>query len=233
MDYKKEAKVIKEHGFKTFWECLNFLSMSGFSNMDAFGVALLVFNEKKMWEDVAFLRLEGYVHERMVRVEGHEIVGEANLGNINYIAPMRPPSDTFRGAMEDEVVETVVDEYEMDGDNGDDMVVVETTHKVEENLIRVIVGIYDDDTRQLSGLFDIYRKTIIDADKGYEFEGEEIENKLKIITLGGISDLYLQFIGVLSKKYYGYDVVETQLERISSEMTTEREMTRMQLAAFR
>lgn len=47
---------IKKRNFKTFWHCLDFLLLAGYSPIDAFGVSLLEFGESRIYSDVAFIR---------------------------------------------------------------------------------------------------------------------------------------------------------------------------------
>ena len=59
MKYDEELiKIIKNKKFKTFWHCLDYLIMAGYTTMDAFGVSLQEFGESRVYSDVAFIRIE-------------------------------------------------------------------------------------------------------------------------------------------------------------------------------
>ena len=187
MNYSKEAEVIKGEGFKTFWECLNFLLIAGYTNMDAFAISLLLFDEIRMWDDFGFLRIEGYVEESEVHVVGNN-----------------------------EVV------------NIDGLVLPRGSRRIKhENKIRVFIGVLDDNTRQTAKLFDIYREAL-SSGKNYIEDGIEIENRIKVITFANLTELYIRFIGELSKKHFGYDIAETQLNNILGEMVRTKQTTDLQ-----
>ena len=61
--------IIQEKGFKNFWEVYDYLMLSGYSELDGFGICLELFNENKIWEDVAFIRInpsKNKVHEEII-----------------------------------------------------------------------------------------------------------------------------------------------------------------------
>jgi len=75
MNYNKELiDIIKNKKFKTFWHCLDFLLLSGYSPMEAFGVSLHEFGESKVFSDVAFIRTK-FVHDI-------EVIMRTDYGNI-------------------------------------------------------------------------------------------------------------------------------------------------------
>lgn len=53
-------KLIEEKNFKTFWHCLDYLLLAGYSSMDAFGISLKHFGENKIFSSVAFVRMQEY-----------------------------------------------------------------------------------------------------------------------------------------------------------------------------
>lgn len=58
MIYNKELiDIVKNKNFKTFWHCLDYLTMAGYSNMDAFGISLQEFGESRIYSDVAFIKI--------------------------------------------------------------------------------------------------------------------------------------------------------------------------------
>lgn len=188
MNYSEEAEVIKGENFKTFWECLDFLLLAGYTNMDAFAISLLLFDEIRMWDDLAFFRLEGYVHESEVYIVNNEII------DIDDIVQQHP---------------------------------LGSRRLKHENKIRVIVGILDDNTRKMGKLFDMYQFAL-SSGKNYIDDGIEIENRIKIITIGNLSELYIRFIGELSKKHFGYNISDGQLDTILGEMVRDKERSSMQ-----
>ncbi len=59
MKYDKNLiKLIEEKNFKTFWHCLDYLLLAGYSAIEAFGVALKHFGESRIFSSVAFIRME-------------------------------------------------------------------------------------------------------------------------------------------------------------------------------
>lgn len=59
MKYEKElVDIVKKKEFKTFWQCLDFLLMAGYTPIDAFGISLQEFGESRIFSSVAFARLE-------------------------------------------------------------------------------------------------------------------------------------------------------------------------------
>lgn len=57
MIYNDELiKIVKSKNFKTFWHCLDYLTMAGYDTMDAFGISLREFGENRVYSDVAFIR---------------------------------------------------------------------------------------------------------------------------------------------------------------------------------
>jgi hypothetical protein len=194
MNYKEEIEVLGKDKFKSFWEALNYLLMAGYTSMDAFGISLLLFDEKRIWDDVAFIRVEGYVHESTETIMAVD------------------PIDAFNG-MYRQPEPTV-------------------THVTkEEDLVRIVIGLLDDNTRQLWRVYDIYRKAVATDDK-YDLDGEELEKKISVIVLSKLEDLYIQLIGVMSKDYYGYDILEKQFERENNKRSEKKKMTTMQREAM-
>lgn len=51
-------KIIEGKHFKTFWHCLDYLLIAGYSPIDAFGVTIKQFGEAKIFSSVAFIRME-------------------------------------------------------------------------------------------------------------------------------------------------------------------------------
>lgn len=59
MKYDKNLlKIVEDKNFKTFWHCLDYLLMAGYSAIDAFGISLKQFGESKIYSSVAFVRME-------------------------------------------------------------------------------------------------------------------------------------------------------------------------------
>ena len=51
-------KILEEKEFNNFWEAYDYLLLTGYSEIDGFGICLEVFGENKIWDDVAFVRGE-------------------------------------------------------------------------------------------------------------------------------------------------------------------------------
>lgn len=66
MKYSDEInKIVANKKFKTFWHCLDFLTLAGYPLMEAFGISLKEFGEDKIFENVAFIkviRIKGVIH---------------------------------------------------------------------------------------------------------------------------------------------------------------------------
>jgi len=61
MKYSDELiEAVKKQNFKTFWHCLDYLIMAGYTPIDAFGISLKEFGETRIFSDVAFIRREKY-----------------------------------------------------------------------------------------------------------------------------------------------------------------------------
>lgn len=50
--------IIQEKGFKNFWEAYDYLMLSGYSELDGFGICLEIFEQSQIWENVAYVRTE-------------------------------------------------------------------------------------------------------------------------------------------------------------------------------
>tara|TARA_B100000963_G_C22517872_1_gene621568 strand:+ start:100 stop:636 length:537 start_codon:yes stop_codon:yes gene_type:complete len=55
---KELKKIIEDKNFKNFWETYDYLLLSGYSELEGFGICLEIFNENKIWDDVAFVSYE-------------------------------------------------------------------------------------------------------------------------------------------------------------------------------
>ena len=84
--------IVKDKKFKTFWNCLDYLMVAGFSPMDSFGVSLLEFGEEKIFSCVAFIRsvqqanIVGYSTrevESLSRPKNYLMIGLINDNNIH------------------------------------------------------------------------------------------------------------------------------------------------------
>lgn len=51
-------EILEEKEFNNFWEAYDYLLLTGYSEIDGFGICLDVFGENKIWDDVAFVRGE-------------------------------------------------------------------------------------------------------------------------------------------------------------------------------
>ena len=51
-------KILEEKEFNNFWEAYDYLLLTGYSEIDGFGICLEIFGENKIWDDVAFVRGE-------------------------------------------------------------------------------------------------------------------------------------------------------------------------------
>ena len=51
-------EILEEKEFNNFWEAYDYLLLTGYSEIDGFGICLEVFGENKIWDDVAFVRGE-------------------------------------------------------------------------------------------------------------------------------------------------------------------------------
>jgi hypothetical protein len=67
MKYDKNLlKIIEDKKFKTFWHCLDYLLMAGYSAIEAFGITLKHFGEGKIFSSVAFIRMEKWMNHIML-----------------------------------------------------------------------------------------------------------------------------------------------------------------------
>jgi hypothetical protein len=55
---KELKKIIKEKCFKNFWQTYDYLLLTGYSEIEGFGICLEIYGENKIWDDVAFVRGE-------------------------------------------------------------------------------------------------------------------------------------------------------------------------------
>lgn len=60
---KELTNFIKKKNFKTFWHCLDYLQMAGYSPMESFNLTMIEFGEDKIYSDVAFIRYEIPTHQ--------------------------------------------------------------------------------------------------------------------------------------------------------------------------
>jgi hypothetical protein len=51
-------EILEEKEFNNFWEAYDYLLLTGYSEIDGFGICLDVFGENKIWDDVTFVRGE-------------------------------------------------------------------------------------------------------------------------------------------------------------------------------
>ena len=51
-------EILEEKEFNNFWEAYDYLLLTGYSEIDGFGICLEIFGENKIWGDVAFVRGE-------------------------------------------------------------------------------------------------------------------------------------------------------------------------------
>ena len=51
-------EILEEKEFNNFWEAYDYLLLTGYSEIDGFGICLEIFGENKIWDDVAFVRGE-------------------------------------------------------------------------------------------------------------------------------------------------------------------------------
>lgn len=59
MDYNEELKVItKDKEFNSFWEVFDYLMLAGYKQIDALALSLKLFDDKNMWDNTAYVRLE-------------------------------------------------------------------------------------------------------------------------------------------------------------------------------
>lgn len=59
MTYSKElVEIVKRQKFKSFWHCLDYLIMAGYSPIDAFGISIKEFGEARIFSDIAFIRYD-------------------------------------------------------------------------------------------------------------------------------------------------------------------------------
>lgn len=77
MTYDEELlKILTKKSFKTFWHCLDYLILAGYTPMDAFGVTMKHFGEDKIFESVAIARYEepaGLRHD-VIDINGQRMV---------------------------------------------------------------------------------------------------------------------------------------------------------------
>lgn len=52
----KLLDIVKNKKFKTFWHCVDYLLLAGYTVIEAFGVAIQEFGYDKVFQDVAFVR---------------------------------------------------------------------------------------------------------------------------------------------------------------------------------
>lgn len=58
MDYNKELiEIVKNKKFKTFWHCLDYLLLAGYTPIEAFGITIQEFGESRVFTDVAYFRV--------------------------------------------------------------------------------------------------------------------------------------------------------------------------------
>ena len=62
---KKLIEIVKKKEFKTFWHCLDYLLIAGYTQMDAFGISMLEFGESRIYSDVAYIRFEFVLYNVM------------------------------------------------------------------------------------------------------------------------------------------------------------------------
>ena len=55
---KELKKIIEEKCFKNFWQTYDYLLLTGYSEIEGFGICLEIYGENKIWDDVAFVRGE-------------------------------------------------------------------------------------------------------------------------------------------------------------------------------
>jgi len=92
MKYDKNLiKLIEDKKFKTFWHCLDYLLVAGYSAIDAFGISLKQFGEGKIFSSVAFIRMEKWDNHIILGIDHHDtparrpflIVGLIDDSNIH------------------------------------------------------------------------------------------------------------------------------------------------------
>lgn len=109
MKYSSELlDIVKNKGFKTFWHCLDYLLLAGYSPLDAFGVTVKEFGNDKILSDVAFIRYTDNTktNNKVLDLATTHInaSGDAIMGFDPYTA--RERDTTFRS----EIVVGIIDE---------------------------------------------------------------------------------------------------------------------------
>jgi len=51
-------EILEEKEFNNFWEAYDYLLLTGYSEIEGFGICLEIYGENKIWDDVAFVRGE-------------------------------------------------------------------------------------------------------------------------------------------------------------------------------
>ena len=78
--------IVKNKKFKTFWHCLDYLLMAGYTQMDAFGISLQEFGESRIYSDVAFIKIPRHTQLFNTGVYGRDdkrIIKVGILGDTN------------------------------------------------------------------------------------------------------------------------------------------------------
>jgi hypothetical protein len=173
MDYKSELKaVIGVTSFETFWDLLKFLLDNGYNDTDAFGVAMLGFNETEMWKDVGFIRLEGYEHESSVEVMGADVAVEPIRVTRSTIKTLEFRMKIVVGIIDEDMkhMSSAFDVYRDSISKGVELN-ISVTEPLENNL-RVI---------KFSGVDELYLRMLGDISKryyGYDALGEELKREI-------------------------------------------------------
>ena len=96
MNHNKElVDIVKNKNFKTFWHCLDYLLLAGYTPIEAFGVSIQEFGEARVFTDVAYFRvrlgLDERSQERMLYGLAPDNDLTVNAHNGNNIIRIHPP----------------------------------------------------------------------------------------------------------------------------------------------
>jgi len=114
MKYDKDLlKLIEEKNFKTFWNCLDYLLMAGYTPMDAFGVSLKHFGESKIYSSVAFVRMERIKDPLWLGLDTHREPKRPNLV-VGLIDDTNIHLDSFYTVYRKMLMDQVTESFEIE-----------------------------------------------------------------------------------------------------------------------
>lgn len=130
--------IIENKNFKNFWEAYDYLLLSGYSELEGFGICLETFGENKIWDDVAFVRGEPtklsntYIYNTNTNDTVNQYILGVDTYNDNETQKLHEKSEIVLGVInkDTEHLRKIFRFYLESCSN--DVVIFDTTRDVEE-----------------------------------------------------------------------------------------------------